>query len=128
VRNLRRASNGTLGYTVAQVRRLLDCADGTVRNKFKEHLLDEPGTQLVDAAAVDAARKALLARLGAREDDGLGGSDEAIQNLQERILLLEERLRLLTAARAAARERERQALAEEDAYMQAAILDLPAPR
>jgi hypothetical protein len=114
----RLSSTGVPGYTIAEAGALLGCSDGKVRGIYERTFVDGSGTRLCEAEDVDRRRAELLARLGATEP-GEGVIDV------ERVRRLEEKLRLLLAARAAARDSERNALAAEEAYLDAVLADLP---
>lgn len=129
------STTGEYGFTSSQVRSLLDCSDGTARKLCPPTLMSRSGVQLAPHEVVRRVRQDLLLRLRARELDPADEAQrpaapdgDAVATLQERVMVLEERLRLISAARAAAREGTRMALAEEDAYLQGMTLDLRPPR
>lgn len=126
----RRSTSGVPGYTVAQVSRLLGCSESTARKRPRSsEIVDAAGVALWGADEVDAERAALLARLGAVEpvkeaDASIADLRRERDDLRKRVANLEEKFRLVLAARAAAREAQRHRIAEEQALHDAALMDL----
>lgn len=128
-----RSSSGELGYTIKQAARLLDCSVSTAGKYKNESLRDDSGHVLCPVATIDAKRRAKLRELGAVEPGSEAASSGTAlvstnKELTERVQELEERLRLLAVARASARDAVRSSLAEEEAYFDVAMLDLPPRR
>jgi hypothetical protein len=124
------AKEGGTGFTVAQTGRLLGCSEGTVRNNFgTSSLRDNRNRLLCPADEVLKQRSLLLQQLGAVEggidaDEDLEKVVRERDDLRARLATAEEKIRLIVAARSAAREKEIHSLAEEKAYLEMALLDL----
>jgi hypothetical protein len=123
-------ADGRRGFTVAQAARLLGCSESSARGKYADaSMLDEGGRQLCPENAILEERKQLLERLGATE--ATEGRDLSLDELRRdrdelaaRLVSTEEKIRLIAAARSAAREKVASALAEEGAWMEIAMQDL----
>jgi hypothetical protein len=90
---------------------------------------DEAGRVLCPSDGVLEARAGLLEKLGAVElgvalNEDAKAARKELNELAAKLATAEEKIRLIAAARASARERELSALAEEKAYMEIAILGL----
>jgi hypothetical protein len=121
--------SGELGYTVQQTMRLLGLSDSTVRKHFASQMLTgASGRSLCPATEVLVERSLLLDGLGAVDAGDVPNTGEGLQiEVQELRICLskaEERIRLIVAARSAARDREVSAHAEERAYLEIALMEL----